>query len=50
MWDEAFIFKGKNIFKKGKKGTIIEGKKKKKKLIIDDELLILKQNDRNYYL
>ena len=50
MWDEAFIFKGKNIFKKGTKAPIIEGKIVDKKLIIDDELLILKQNDRDYYL
>ena len=45
MWDEAFLFKGKNNFKKGVKAPIINAKVVKTKVIIDDKLLILKKND-----
>lgn len=50
MWDEAFIFKGKNIFKNGIKAPVIKGKSIESKQIIDDELLILQQSDRNDYI
>ncbi|WP_035659947.1 bifunctional diaminohydroxyphosphoribosylaminopyrimidine deaminase/5-amino-6-(5-phosphoribosylamino)uracil reductase RibD [Flavobacterium seoulense] len=45
LWDEARIFKGKTIFKKGIKAPEILEKVTKKQRIINDELLIFTNHD-----
>lgn len=45
LWDEARIFKGKNIFIKGKKAPVISGKTLMQKNSLNDQLLILKKYD-----
>ncbi len=44
-WDEARIFKGKNMFKKGLKAPIIKGLTVKKINLLDDQLILLKNHD-----
>lgn len=45
LWDEARIFKGQNLFKKGTKAPTIEGEIVTKKTILKDQLTILKHHD-----
>ena len=45
LWDEARIFKGKNVFKDGTKAPKITIKPTTKEFLLEDELLILNHHD-----
>lgn len=45
LWDEARIFKGKSIFKKGTKAPTIKPKLANKQFILQDELIIFTNHD-----
>lgn len=44
IWDEARIFKGKNIFENGTKAPLLIGNLLEKKTILDDELMIFRND------
>ncbi|MEN9908334.1 MAG: hypothetical protein RLZZ540_1483 [Bacteroidota bacterium] len=45
LWDEARIFKGKNLFKNGTKAPTIQPKTNQKEFILEDELIIFTNHD-----
>jgi diaminohydroxyphosphoribosylaminopyrimidine deaminase/5-amino-6-(5-phosphoribosylamino)uracil reductase len=49
IWDEARIFKGNLLIKKGIKAPIFEGNLESKINILDDQLIIYSHNDKHNY-
>lgn len=49
LWDEARIFVGKNVFKKGIKAPILQGELVREKYILNDHLKIIR-NDKKYHI
>lgn len=49
LWDEARIFVGKNVFKKGIKAPILQGELVQEKYILNDHLKIIR-NDKKYHI
>ena len=49
LWDEARVFKGPSLFKKGLKAPNLKGKIIKTETILNDKLIILKPHDKDYY-